>query len=73
MELNPGMLVITRSSRNIDLRKVTSKYEHSTVNCLLHFFDGMAVVNEQAVFEGIISNCENFVNAIVRKSSGYKH
>ena len=56
---------------------MTSKYEQFTVNCLLHFFDGIAVVNEQAVFKRIISNCEalavNFVNAIVRKYSGYKH
>ena len=41
------------------------------------FFDGMAVVNDQAVFKGVISNCEelavHFVNALVRKSSGYKH
>ena len=71
------LLVITRSSRDIDLRKVISKHELSTINCLLHFFDGMAVVNEQAVFKGVVCNCEelavHFVNTIVRKSSGYKH
>ena len=71
------LLVITRSSRDIDLRKVISKHEQSTVNCILHFFGGMAVVNEQAVFKGLIRNCEalaeHFVNAIVRKAYGYKH
>ena len=66
------LLVITRSSRAIDLRKAISKHEQSTVNCILHFFGGMAVVNEQAVFKGIIRNCEalavHCVNAIVKES-----